>query len=139
MSYILVSPILTSPHCTLLLCYLLLWWSAAALLRQAVACATAVAPYGGTALAAKSGISTIRSSATYPQGGLLAADRALLKHLLENTEGVKVELDTASSYAAEASSPTAEPDANEPDVFTTQEWCSVGSPGALVSSGKSTV
>ena len=83
MSYILVSPILTSPHCTLLLCYLLLWWSAAALLRQAVACATAVAPYGGTALAAKSGISTIRSSATYPQGGLLAADRALLKHLLE--------------------------------------------------------
>ena len=47
-------------------------WTHTAFMRQAVACATAVATYGGATYAAKSEMRDIRSSAPRPQGGSLA-------------------------------------------------------------------
>ena len=49
-----------------------------AFMRQAVACATAVATYGGATYAAKEEIRALRSSAPHLQGDLLAADRVPL-------------------------------------------------------------
>ena len=51
-------------------------WTHTAFMRQAVACATAVATYGGATYAAKAEIRDLHSSASYLQGDLLAADRA---------------------------------------------------------------
>ena len=52
-------------------------------MRQAVACATAVATYGGATHAAKAEIHDIRSSASHPKGGSLAADLAPLEPMPE--------------------------------------------------------
>ena len=51
-------------------------WTHTAFMRQAVACATAVATYGGATHAAKAEVRGLHSSTPHPQGGLLAADRA---------------------------------------------------------------
>ena len=53
-------------------------WTHTAFMRQAVACATAVATYGGATYAAKEEIRALRSSAPHLQGDLLAADRVPL-------------------------------------------------------------
>ena len=53
-------------------------WTHTAFMRQAVACATAVATCGGATYAAKEEIRALRSSASHLQGDLLAADRVPL-------------------------------------------------------------
>ena len=53
-------------------------WTHTAFMRQAVACATAVATYGGATYAAKEEIRALRSSASHLQGDLLAVDRVPL-------------------------------------------------------------
>lgn len=45
-------------------------------MRQAVACAIAVATYGGATYAAKAEVRDLHSSASHLQGDLLAVDRA---------------------------------------------------------------
>ena len=58
-------------------------WTHTAFLRQAVACAIAVATYGGAKSAARVEVRGLRNSASHPQGDLLAADRASLAPMPE--------------------------------------------------------